>query len=64
MQVSGLNIHKIGLAGMVNHLARHDWRHGKIGGDVNDLVAQIARMGGAQFAVAFDVPFLQKYAKP
>ena len=45
---------------MVNHLTGHDRWDSEIGGDVNDLVAQIARMGGAQFAVAFDVPFLQQ----
>ena len=57
--VNGLNINEIGPRRTVEHVARHRGWLGKITGNIEDLVAQVAGMRGSQLAVAFDIPLLQ-----
>ena len=59
-----INFHKVCLRSPVDHLTRHRGWRGKVVRDIQDLVAQVARMGGAQFAVMFDIPFLQEICQP
>ena len=48
---------------MIDHFTRHGSGDGKVGGNIKDLIQQIARMGCAQFTIAFDIPFLQQISQ-
>ena len=48
------------MSGAIDHLTRHFRLNRQVGGNVENLVADIARVRGAQFAIALHVIFLQK----
>jgi hypothetical protein len=54
-----LNVHEIGFCGAIQHITRHGRGYRKIARNIKDLIAQVAGMRSAQFAIAFDIPFLQ-----
>src|SRR5271157_6071187 len=59
-KTKGSDFHEIRLRGAIKHLARHDRRNCQVVRNIENLITQITRMRSAQFAIAFDVPFLQK----
>src|SRR4030067_2299103 len=55
---------EVGLRGPVQQLLAHGGFGAQVAGDVQDLVADIAGVRGAQLAIAFDVPLLQQIGQP
>ena len=53
-----LYIDEVGVGRAIDHLTCHGRWDGKVGRDVEDLIAQVARVRSPQFAVPFDIPFL------
>src|SRR3990172_11440208 len=52
--------YKVGRRRQIEQFFRHRRFGAGVDGNVNDLIAEVAGMHGAEFAVTFDVPLLQK----